>query len=611
MGSILDSLDSRNRELVERIAAEHGDAIRKAAFLKILLEKGFESAFLARYFQHRLGADLEDFHVRLINTALYESRGLVLFPAGHGKTTLIGGLLPILDICRNPNIRIAGIFKNDDEAAGVIMTIKAEFENNELLIQDYGPFKPASDDSAHPWKADWISVAKRTLIAKEPTIAVFGSGAKNILGHRTDWVICDDVVTEKNSATPEQREKMSTWFKECVETSGEKLTRGQVGGRITVVGTMFHPKDLYHAITQKKDRLGRPRYKHHREDAIRSVADQLPLWPARWTWEDLMDEKASLGTLSFNKRFRNRPVDESEQPFREAWLRGEGDNPGCLDTERCIWETEDHWRVYIQIDPAVGKSKSAKFCGLTVAAVDPDLPKNRYLVYADRQQLTLPQQVQWVVNTWQSMPNALVAITEENAYQAGLGQAIMDYCDERGISINLQGHTTGRNKADPEIGIHSMSSMFENGYARLPYGDAESRRLTEQFMEELIEYPFFLYSDMLMSWWFFHLASKDGIINFKSHNYLSRKSQYRRSGRVRKNPWHNRRQNRVVELDQVPDQQPDHSSAELAALKARYGDRYEELAAGLKHLGELDIPPEDNARALAAMVEAVRSDHAV
>ena len=63
-------------------------------------------AFLGRYFAHRLNHRLEPFHLDLIKTAHTERRGLVLYPAAHGKTTIVSTLLPIWAICKDPNVRI-------------------------------------------------------------------------------------------------------------------------------------------------------------------------------------------------------------------------------------------------------------------------------------------------------------------------------------------------------------------------------------------------------------------------------------------------------------------------------------------------------------------------
>jgi len=554
------ALSPQERDLIDKLYEDHAEEIERAALLGLLLEPGYEKAFLFRYFgptgSGRLSNELEEFHIRLIRTALYEPRGLVLYPAAHGKTTLIGCLLPILEMIRNPDIRIIGVFKNETEALGVISTVKAELSENELLIADYGPFVPEPDDPRRPWKADWISVRKRQRIAKEPTYAVFGSGAKNVLGHRSDWVICDDVVTEKNSSTPDQREHMLTWYKEAVETSPEKIRAGDIAGRITTVGTMFHPKDLYDSIRRKTDRLGNPRYVMQREDAIADETTQTPLWPERYSWEDLMDMRTDMGTLSFNRRMRNRPVDESMQPFREDYIMGSEKYPGCLDTHRVIGEYEDDWRLFQSLDPAVGSSKNAKFVGHVVFGIPPESPEQRVLIEINRLQLTVPQQKDLIIDTaLNRYPSMVLSVVETNGYQKGLEQVINDELAEMGITLRIEPHlTTGQNKLDPEIGLMSLAPLLENGRLRFPMGNPESRRKSGLLIEEFLEWPFFAYTDLMMASWFGILKSNVAVPNYKSFNRLNPRSMYRennakRGRRMIQNPWFAKRptERRAVE----------------------------------------------------------------
>lgn len=538
-----DALGPEQQVLLDRLWDEHGSEFERIALLQVLLDPGFEEAFLVRYFGDSFSAPLEDFHMRLINTALYQARGLVLFPAGHGKTTLISTKLPILAAIRNPNIRISIIGKNDDEASAIMSSIQAELEQNDQLIEDYGPFRPDAGDPMRRWTTTAVSIRARTRLGKEHTISVFGAGSRQILGWRSDWVICDDVVTEKNSATPDQRSKHVTWFNDCVSTSPAKIKAGDIHGRITVVGTMFHPHDLYATITDKRKRDGTPMYTTHREDAIRDEEKHLPLWPSVWSWGDLMDVKSSEGTLSFNKRYRNKPVDESQQPFREEHIRGDGDHPGCLKDDMVIGVAEPEWRIFQALDPAVGKTKSAKFCGHIVFAIDPLFPRRRILIDITRAQLTVPQQRDLIIDThlyWGTQANMVLSVTESNAYQAGLKQIIDEKCEQIGVTIRVEGHTTGLNKQDPEIGIPSLGPLVENGDLWIPYGNAESRRKANLLIEELVEYPFFKYSDLLMALWMGHLRSQTAIPNYKSFNRLAPQHRYRRTnGRrgMKKNPY--------------------------------------------------------------------------
>ena len=98
---------------------------------------------------------------------------LSLYSAGHGETTLISTLLSIWALCDDPNIRIAIIAKNEQDARGIMRAIQAELLSNEKLIRDFGSFKPEGDDKA--WSIERIDIAQRSKVLKEGSIQIYGS----------------------------------------------------------------------------------------------------------------------------------------------------------------------------------------------------------------------------------------------------------------------------------------------------------------------------------------------------------------------------------------------------------------------------------------------------
>lgn len=485
--------------------------------------------FLLYYFPHALRplpdaeAKLEIFHLRLIATAVKEVRALILYPAGHGKTTIACTLLPIYWLCLDFDTRIAIIAKNEVDAKGVMRSIHAELLGNEKLIRDFGEFYD-SDDKSKAWSIERIDIRQRRVQRKEGSIQIYGSKG-NVLGKRFDKVVCDDVVTEKNSSTPEQRQSMLEWFNMGVETMPEHPT-----SQLIVVGTLFDPEDLYHTIrdlvypdTQE------PIYVVQREDAVVDEDNHLTLWPGRWTWERLMAQKAKMGTLDFNKRYRNIAVDASRIIFRSEYLRGgyigRERYEGCLDPNYKLGGWDASWRRIAGFDPAIGSSRIAKFCAHLTLGVGacPRHERCFWVIDLVRDQLTQPQQIELIINKhgeydlWKS-------IIEVNGYQAGLEQAVKMKMEEVGLAYTVEGHhTTRHNKPDPEIGVSGMSAMVENGYLHIPWGDQHSRRVMEQLVEELEIYPSGRSgstSDTVMALWFAWKAAQEAAPRYTSFNRL-------------------------------------------------------------------------------------------
>jgi phage terminase large subunit-like protein len=477
--------------------------------------------FLSHYFPHRLNHRLEPFHLRLIETATSERRGLVLYPAAHGKTTIVSTLLPIHALCKDSNVRIAIITKNDQDAKGIMQAIMAELLGNDELIADFGPFH--AEDKNVSWGLEKLSVVKRTRRAKEPTLAAFGAGSRSALGYRTDWTICDDIVTDKNSQTPTQREALKKWFDEAALTMNEDFD-----DRMTVVGTLFDPEDLYHDLIELFDPDEEvPLWHVDHFSAIIDEEDHETLWKARWPWKRLMGEKASLGTLAFNKRFCNIAVDPSRMVFHEAYVkggyRGKVKFPGCIDKNFVVGDTTFCNKIVCGFDPAVGASRGAKFCAHVVLGEGQCAEHERcyWVVDLKRDQMTLRQQMDYIISTHQNY-DAFASMVEATSFQAGLMQEIKQRMSDQGLALKIEPHYTSRvTKPDPELGVQSMSPVFENGYVHIPWGNPESQRKMRVLVDELVQYPGRT-TDTVMAFWFAWRAIKETGSRYLSTSYLEK-----------------------------------------------------------------------------------------
>lgn len=496
--------------------------------------------FLLHYFPHRF-QQFKPFHLRLIHTATKRRRGLIEYPAAHGKTTIVSTTLPIWQMSRDPDVRIADLAKNEEEAKSIMLAIHAELLGNDRLIADWGPFKP--EDPGKPWTLGFFQVHHRRKIAKEHSFAVFGAGARTALGYRTDWSICDDVVTEKNSETPEQRSKLAQWFSQTVMTMGEKFD-----ARLTVVGTRFHPEDLYGDLEDTKrfrEEFPDDVFFLQKEDAIESEEEQAPLWPEQWPWQRLMVQKLQMGTLDFNKRFRNIAVDPSRMVFREEHLYGGrvgGETfPGCLDDGYCIGDGQTaDMAGFAGFDPAIGRTRHAKFCAWIGLAVG-SCPKHErcfWVLDLERLQMTLPQQADMILAKHEDW-KLLESRVEGNAYQAGLVDVLKTVMDQRGIAVAIREHLTSReNKTDPEIGVRGMAPWFEQGKVHIPWGDAHSRKRMGQLVDELVQFPSGRTTDTVMAFWFAWLGAKDAAGGMRSFNRIKQPWAAPRRGRFVQNPYY-------------------------------------------------------------------------
>lgn len=487
--------------------------------------------FILYFFPHRID-ELKDFHLELINLALKDRRGLELYPATHGKSTLVSEILPIYEICRDPDIRIGAVFKNQVEARAITRSIQSELMTNIDLIDNFGPFQPEPDEEGKIWTQDRFDIAKRTRKGKSSTWAAFGAKGRGALGYRTDWTLADDVVTDMNSSTPEQRESLREWFMQGPMTMPDRAS-----GRITVVGTAFHPDDLYHEMMRMKlnendERLWNAKVRR----AILNPDTREVLWPERRPYLFLMEQKVAMGTLDFNKRFQNEALDPSGLVFREEYIYGgtlKGEKyPGCLDDLYTIEDRDPDWKVYTGFDPAIGITKGHKFCAHVTLGVGSCAKHETcfWMIDLKRDQMTLPQQVNLILDQHQKY-SAMKSLVEANIFQAGLVQQVKDKMLEQGLSFNVEPHHTTRvNKPDPDQGVMSMGTMVEQGRLHIPWKDAASRTRMQVLVDEMVQYTGVKSSkttDTVMALWFAWRAANTTAPRYATINRLDNQTPFK------------------------------------------------------------------------------------
>jgi len=474
-------------------------------------------------------------------------RTAIMLPAGHGKSTMMKWYV-VFKIVQNRNIRIILLMKNQEEVNMYARAIRQELTGNQNILRDFGRFVPQGRDAV--WSNDSIIVYGRQITEPQPTV-LFASAATidSVLGKRSDIVIADDIVTPTTVSTDMQRDKQWAIFNEGVETSPQYIWDRDVNGRLLVpshidwpegveyeklclIGTVFHPDDLFHRkvgniaamphgklVTDCKD----PAYVALKFDCWEDGHSKTkPLWPARWSTEKLRIKEKSVGTMEFNKRYRNIAVDEGSMVFKRHWVYGGEEGmvkwTGCLDATRRMGDIpkDIDYRV-LGLDPSTGrKGKGTTFSAFVVAGVNTkETPMKRYVIDVYRAQLGFDDILSVLTDGDENLGlpglHSLYKYNqgrvEANAAQTYLleNQRIKTYCLNTGLRL-LPHETQNRQKNDPMIGVASMQEMVKNGWLSIPYADeASTREKAEEFIEQLLNFPIGLY-DYAMALYFVEVA---------------------------------------------------------------------------------------------------------
>lgn len=276
-----------------------------------------------------LGYEVKDFHLLMWyhrkNKYLdFEGQRwhLALAPRGTGKSTILTIASIILDVLKNPNIRILIASKTDKNAVGFLSEIKQKLASKKI-VDIFG------EQVGTLWNESEITVKARTSTAKEPTVMCIGvSGA--LASKHFDKIYADDLVDEENSKTETQRDKLKTWFYKLLDPTLEP------SGEMSLIGTRYHPDDIYgyfiDNLFEKKDKKGKVKKRWYIRIPALMKKEKYPakskpweryisIWPEKFSVKFLLKKRRSQGRIIFNSQMQNDVEAMKGKIFKVDWFQ--------------------------------------------------------------------------------------------------------------------------------------------------------------------------------------------------------------------------------------------------------------------------------------------------
>lgn len=233
-------------------------------------------------------------HVRWFDLAEQHDRLLIEAAREHSKTQVFATTQPLVEIARDPNIRILIISDVDEKSQERCRVLREHINNNARFREDCPHIRVVRKDGDHKF---WVERDRYWL--KEATVTSTYAGAP-ISGGRYDLILPDDLVNYLlNANTPGKRRKMSRWWNDDV------LNSVALGGRVWAIGTHQHPDDLYEevkrdpsfrfevfpAVDEEDTGYGYLGYREQNEKRGIEGADAICLWPQAHDYETHMAKK--------------------------------------------------------------------------------------------------------------------------------------------------------------------------------------------------------------------------------------------------------------------------------------------------------------------------------
>lgn len=374
-------------------------------------------------------------------------------PRDHAKSTCFTVNYPLHEIGNDPNVRIVIASNAQDTSEGFVRSISSIIEQSPDYRRIFGNLKPQKPEK---WTDSAIQVRRNNYLLKDPTVAAVSIGGQ-VVSKRADIIICDDILTLQNTRTQAQREFVKTWFWTVL------FPLLKPGGRLIIVGTAWNSQDLYQELLGDMNFQVRMRY-----DAIVDEEKHITLWPERWTWKEMMLRKGSMGTLAFNRAYRNITSNPEDSPFDESWLQKairRGQNRRLIRAlDYSSWDL-GKLTIALGIDPAISKKKNSDFFAAAVIGRTADGTK--IPLYALRRKLT-PAQQRGTIKELARAFDPDIIIVESNAYQASLQIDLAESTD-----LPIEAYNTGGEKFDEEVGLNSLAVELENGKWIIPYDNQD------------------------------------------------------------------------------------------------------------------------------------------
>ena len=183
----------------------------------------------------------------------------------------------------------------------------------------------------------------------------------------------------------------------------------------------------------------------------------------------MIQRRGEIGSLKFTREYLCVPISTGTSLFSPDYIE-ESKNPN--DILRMGQKTSQ--RYYVGVDPAISTDGDYN----VIVVIEKDENDNKKVVYVDRQKNVNFRENIEKVRLVGKIFNPEVVLFETNTFAKSFTQELRNISD-----LNVRDFNTTRRKKQ-EV-ILSLQMNFENHKIKLPYGDENSRRVTQAIIEEL------------------------------------------------------------------------------------------------------------------------------
>lgn len=404
----------------------------------------------------------------------HKSHQLTLFPRDHMKSALIAYRCAWY-ITRRPDIRILYLSATANLAEKQLKFIK-DILTSDIYMFYWPEMINTEEGKREKWTNSEIAVdhPKRRAEGVRDSTVFTGGLTTSLTGLHCDVAVLDDAVVMENAYTEEGREKVRQQYSLLSSIEGGEAQEW-------IVGTRYHPKDLYATLISKQleifDKEGNivdetPMYEVF-ERVVENRGDGTGefLWPrqqradGKWFGFDreiLAKKKAQyLDYTQFRAQYYNNPNDTTGGGIKRDYFQ-------YYDRSH-LKRIDGRWyirgrplNVFAAIDLAYSIGKKKDSTAIVVVGIDPD--SNIYVLEVDRFQTeSLKSQFDRIVQSVVKWNYRKMRAEVNGPQKAIISELKNTYIKKNGLALSIDEYIPQRFAGTKEERIDAMlRPRYEN-----------------------------------------------------------------------------------------------------------------------------------------------------
>lgn len=403
------------------------------------------------------------------------SHQLVLLPRDHMKSALMAYRVA-WEIIKRPEIRILYISSTTNLAEKQLKMIKDILTSDKVRM--YWPALINLDETKREkWTAGEISVdhpIRKAEGVRDPTVFT-GGLTTSLTGLHCDIAVLDDVVVQENAYTEEGRNKVMLQYSLLASIEGAE-------GEEWVVGTRYHPKDLYNELVnmeeeeydEQGEQIGKRNVYEVFERQVESSGDGTGefLWPrqqrtdGKWfgfNAEILSKKRAKyLDKAQYRAQYYNNPNDPDGQTIKASLFQYY--DRQFLTRSQGVWYFKGKkLNLYGAIDFAFSINRRSDWTALVIIAIDSE--RNYYVLDVQRIKTdSMAEYYKMIYNAYIKWDFRKLKCEVNTAQEVIVNELKSNYLKPNGLMISIETVKPNKHEGSKE---ERLTAILEPRYKNL------------------------------------------------------------------------------------------------------------------------------------------------